>query len=107
MRRILIEEARKRQSMKRGGGYQRVSQAVAEAQSYQSDDQHLQLKEALEELRRRDPRAYSVVEARFLLGHGIAKTAELLGVSTRTVRADWTATKHWLRQVLQGGSVVR
>jgi RNA polymerase sigma factor (TIGR02999 family) len=100
MRRILIDQARKRQYVKHGGEAQRVELEAASREtalmSQPRAAELLALDEALAELARLDPRKGQVVELRYFGGLSIEEVAEVLAVSPMTVRRDWRAAKAWL-----------
>lgn len=97
MRRILVDHARKRQSLKRGGGA--VSLVFDEAIGSPTQDQDLvALDEALNDFASLDPRAAKIVELRQFGGLSIDETADVLEVSPATVKREWTAAKAWLRR---------
>jgi len=100
MRRILIDHARGRQRAKRGGGMHRLSFSEDLGIAAASVQDYSLLSETLERLQARDPRQAEIVELRFLGGMKIDEIAEHLGVSKRTVEADWTMAKAWLRREL-------
>ena len=101
MRQILIQRARARSADKRGGGWRRVEIDAQPADSAGGDPHDiLSLHEALEELARLDARHARVVELRFFGGLTSEETAEVLGVSVRTVESDWRAARAWLRGAL-------
>ena len=103
MRRILVDEARKRHSVKRGGDLKRITFSAegtpAEAQLVDV----LALEEALTRLGALDERANRVVELRFFAGLRVEETAHVLGVSARTVEADWRMARAWLSRQLTKG----
>jgi RNA polymerase sigma-70 factor, ECF subfamily len=102
MRRILVEYAR-RHNLKRGGGVQRVP--LEEAAVIGSEDTDLvELDRAMNALARIDPRKVQVVEMRFFGGLSVEETAEVLKISTVTVKRDWRTAKAWLYRELTGGS---
>ena len=100
MRRVLVDHARGRLRQKRGGGRARVQLTDDVALSTQRDEDVLAVDEALEKLARVDARQASIVELRFFAGLDVAEVAQALGLSKRTVEADWTAAKAWLRREL-------
>jgi RNA polymerase sigma factor (TIGR02999 family) len=101
MHHVLIDHARRRRYAKRGGEPQQVSLEHAELMSPQRAAELVTLDEALEELAQLDPRKSQVVELRYFGGFSLEETAEVLGVSTMTVRRDWRAAKAWLyKQVM-------
>jgi RNA polymerase sigma factor (TIGR02999 family) len=101
MRRILVDYARRYASDKRGGAPMRVSLTDATIVAEQRADLLLALDEALIDLAKMDERLSRVVECRFFGGLTEEETAEVLGVTARTVRRDWTKAKGWLHRVLQ------
>ena len=111
MRRILIERARARGRVKRGGDEggrppQRISFAdlpVADLAHDYDPSELRALEQAIEGLGRNDPRAAEVVRLRFYGGLSNDETAETLGVAVRTVKRDWTFAKAWLLDRLSGG----
>ena len=102
MRRVLVDHARARAYQKRGGGAQRVT--LDEALSVSSDPTPdvVALDRALEALAAIDVRKSRIVELRFFGGLSIEETAEVLHVSTDTVKRDWRLAKLWLLRELQG-----
>src|SRR5207244_1730375 len=101
MRRILIEHARRRSRLKRGGDRQRVSLNVVDVSLPEDCDQLLALEEALRRLEEKDPRAGEVVRLRFFAGQTIDQTAEAMGLSPRTVKREWEFARAWLSQQLR------
>lgn len=101
MRRILVDYARQYRAQKRGGAPIRVSLTDAMLVAEQRADTLLALDEALKQLAVLDERLSRVVECRFFGGLTESETAEVLGLSVRTVRRDWTKAKGWLHQALQ------
>jgi RNA polymerase sigma factor (TIGR02999 family) len=100
IRRILIDHARLRQAAKRGGG-QRLTLGWADDQANAHDDVDLiELEDALERLAQRSARQAKVVELRFFAGLEVKETAEVLGVSPRTVKGDWRVARAWLAREL-------
>lgn len=101
MRQVLIDLARRRTSVKRGGpdGVYFVLPDFINPISGQAD--LLALEDALQELERVDSRQAALVESRFFGGLDVAETAELLGVSEATVNREWRAAKAWLKHRLR------
>jgi RNA polymerase sigma factor (TIGR02999 family) len=101
MRRILVEYARARNAVKRGGGQQRVT---LEDNTIGLDAQSVDL-EALDQALRRlaeiDPRLVRIVEFRFFAGLTVEETAEVMAISTGTVKREWATARAWLRRELQ------
>jgi RNA polymerase sigma factor (TIGR02999 family) len=102
MRRILVDHAR-RHNLKRGGDVQHVSLDEAAAVGGEGTDLVV-LDDAMNALARIDPRKVQVVEMRFFGGLSVEETAEVLKVSTVTVKREWRAAKAWLYRELAGGS---
>lgn len=101
MRRILVDSARQRQSMKRGGGWKRESlhEEVLMAPVAQVDI--LALDEALNRLETVDRRAAELVKLRYFAGLSLADAAQVLGVSPRTADDIWAYARAWLYRELQ------
>ncbi len=107
MRRLLIDHARRRGSVKRGLGWQRVTLGRAGdplMPEAMGPEELLGLDAALERLARLDERQARIVTLRFFGGLTTAETAEAVGVSTRTVEADWRHARAWLRVELSGSA---
>ena len=102
MRRILVDHARARGRVKRGGKAIRLQLDEHLALSPGRDEDVLAVDEALHKLAELDPRQACVVEMRFFGGLGVAEVATVLGVSKRTVEGEWTAARAWLRRELGG-----
>jgi RNA polymerase sigma factor (TIGR02999 family) len=104
MRQILVDRARRRAAEIHGGGKVRVTMP-GEVPEPESSIDILALEDALNRLARERPRHAEVVLHRFYLGLTVAQTAEVLGVSSRTVNTDWNFAKAWLRrQMSEDGS---
>ena len=90
MRRILIEEARRKQSLKRGGNMLRLEldEQVAAAESTEQTDL-LALDEALTKLSAADPASAELVKLRFFAGLSVDEAAQVMGVSPRTAKRNW------------------
>ncbi|OHB81947.1 MAG: RNA polymerase subunit sigma-70 [Planctomycetes bacterium RBG_16_64_10] len=102
MRRILVDHARRKARAKHGGRRRRIALDEHLVVSPQRDEDLLALDEALSKLARVDPRQAQIVELRFFGGLSVQEVAEVLGVSKRTIEADWTAVRAWLRRELSG-----
>jgi RNA polymerase sigma factor (TIGR02999 family) len=100
MRRILVDFARSRHNLKRGGNVQRVSLNEALLVSHESSTDLVALDDALKALAALDARQSQVVELRFFGGLSVEETAEVLQVSEGTVRRDWSLAKAWLHREL-------
>ncbi len=96
MRRILVDHARAKLAQKRGGSQQEISLDVAIAFSPAQSEQFLELNEALERLSQLDPRQGRIVELKFFGGLTDEEVAEVLAISARTVKRDWSVARAWL-----------
>jgi RNA polymerase sigma factor (TIGR02999 family) len=104
MRQLLVEAARRRNAVKRGGGEEFAVVTFDESQGATAAScgkDLLALDTALEELGRMHPRQAMMVESRFFGGLDLTETAALLEVSESTVLRDWRAAKAWLAHELQ------
>jgi len=101
MRHILVDFARKKRFLKRGGGALRVSISEAAGASGDPEVDLLALNEALTDLAAFDPRKSQVVELKFFGGLSVAETAVVLKVSEETVLRDWKLAKAWLLKELR------
>jgi len=101
MRRILIEHARRRLRLKRGGNQQHVDLDHVELISAIPDDKLLLVHEALEQLEREDARKARVVLMKFFGGMTNLEIAHVLGVTERTVDRQWAYAKAWLFQKIR------
>lgn len=96
MRRILVDHARGHLRDKRGGGEQAVPIDEALVFAPEQSLELMKLDEALERLTKLDPRQGKIVELRFFGGLTVEQTAELMGISPKTVKRDWSVAKAWL-----------
>lgn len=101
MRQILVEHARKRDALKRGGGNKIYLSDVAEPEARNRDVNLLALDDALTRLETLDPKLGRIVELRFFAGLSVEETAEVLDVSPRTVKRDWSAARVWLHREIR------
>jgi RNA polymerase sigma factor (TIGR02999 family) len=99
MRRILVEYARARKRVKRGGGAEHLSLDEARsALSVEEADEVLALNDALEGLTKINDRGSRIVEMRYFGGLSVEETAEALGLSVRTVHRAWVSARAWLQK---------
>ena len=96
MRRILVDHARARLAIRRGGGVVPEPLSEASTPAIDSPEQLLAINDALQRLRDMDPRQEEIVEMRFFGGMTVEETAHVLGVSARTVEREWTVARAWL-----------
>jgi len=102
MRRVLVDHARSRGYLKRGGGARRVTldEGIVRAEEPALD--MVALDRAMDALAAADARKCRVVELRYFGGLSVEETAEALGVSSDTVKRDWRLAKLWLLRELEG-----
>ena len=98
MRRILIENARRKSRLKRGGDQVRVDSDQIELASTTPDEKILLINDALEQLQVQDPEKAQVVVLKFFGGRTNREVAETLAVTERTVERHWAYAKAWLFQ---------
>lgn len=107
MRRILVDHARQRLALKRGGSKLRLPLDQADVVSVEPEVDFVALDEVLTRLAKIDEQQSRVVELRFFSGLSVEETATVLGVSERTVKRDWQVAKAWLRRELNKGKTKR
>jgi RNA polymerase sigma factor (TIGR02999 family) len=100
MRRILVENARRKQQPARGGGRQRVSIDMGQISADAATDDLVALDESLRRLEEHDPVAARLVNLRFFAGLTMPQAAEALGISLRTAERNWTYARSWLHRDL-------
>ncbi len=96
MRRILIDHARGHMRDKRGGGAIPVPLDEALVFAPEQSSELVKLDASLERLAKHDPRQSRIVELRFFGGLTVEQTADMLGISAKTVKRDWSMAKAWL-----------
>ncbi len=101
MRRILVDIARKKNSLKRGGNPVQVTLGEHLAASSETAEEMIALDSALERLAKFSERQARIVELRYFAGLTDEQIAEALGISSRTVRRDWTVARAWLYRELR------
>jgi RNA polymerase sigma factor (TIGR02999 family) len=104
MRRILVENARRKKTEKHGGGWQRQELLDAELAVDSTSDDLFAVDEALSRLAVAHPRAARLVHLRFFLGQTLEEAAALLGLQVRTAYRDWAYARAWLRRELDRGT---
>src|SRR4051812_42041681 len=100
MRRILVSHARSRRAAKRGGGETRITLVDEVAAAPERDVSLLAVDDALTKLDSIDPDKSRMVELRFFSGLSVEETAEVMGVSPRTINRQWETAKAWLYREL-------
>ena len=108
MRRILVDNARRKKSLRAGGGHQRVDIDQARLWALTLSDESpaedlLALDEALERLSKTDPRNAELVKLRYFAGLSLDQVAKIEGVSRRTATRWWTYARAWLHREITGG----
>jgi RNA polymerase sigma factor (TIGR02999 family) len=97
MRRILIENARRRQAVRHGGGLEKVTLDHAELEPAEMPDgELLLLNEALDNLARHEPRQAALIKHCYFIGVTWQEAAEMAGISLRTAERDWAYARAWL-----------
>jgi RNA polymerase sigma factor (TIGR02999 family) len=104
MRRILLMHARRIHAAKRGGSNARISLDEAVVFTREHSSELIFLDELLTRLAALDPQQARVVEFRFFGGLSVEETAELIGISTATVKRDWAMAKAWLAREMASSS---
>ena len=102
MRRVLVDRARRRRALKRGGGLRPLPLDESRAPRAEGDVDLVALDEALKGLEAVDARQSRVVELRFFGGLSIEEAATVLGISTATVKREWAVAKAWLHHEMKG-----
>jgi RNA polymerase sigma factor (TIGR02999 family) len=102
MRRILIETARRKSRLKRGGGQLRLDIEGLDLAAATPDDRILLIDDALEQLKAEDPERARIVMLKFFGGLTNQEVAEILNVTERTVERQWAYAKAWLFQAIKG-----
>jgi RNA polymerase sigma factor (TIGR02999 family) len=104
MRRILVENARRRDRLKHGGGREREDLEPTNLVAPEVPENLLALDEALDRLTQEDPASAELVKLRYFAGLTVPQAAELLGVSPRQADFLWSFARAWLRREIEGGS---
>jgi RNA polymerase sigma factor (TIGR02999 family) len=97
MRRILIDRARRKRSLKAGGDRQRQELSDIAAPTAEPEFDLLALDEALQKLEKQDERRAKLVKLRFFARLTIEQAAQVLGIATSTAQNDWAYARYWLR----------
>jgi len=106
MRRILVENARRKMRLRHGGQCERVDYEVIELPIAADDEKCLAVHEALDRLTQVDPRKADVVKMRMFIGLEVQEIATALHTSEKTVQRDWTFAKAWLSRELRKGAEI-
>jgi len=103
MRRILVEHARRKHSLKRGGGIERMELNESALVLSVPPDELLAVHEALDKLAAEDPAAAELVKLRYFVGMTMEETASALGMPKRTAEDLWTYARVWLHREIRAG----
>lgn len=98
MRRILVEDARRKLTLKQGGDVQRQHVELSQIESRRPPEEVVALSDALELLAETDSQKADLVKLRYFVGLTVAEAAEVLGISPSSVDRQWSYTRAWLHQ---------
>jgi RNA polymerase sigma factor (TIGR02999 family) len=101
MRRILVENARRKARKKHGGDAQRVELDKSDLATTLPDERLLAIDEALDQLAKEDPQAAELIKLRFFAGFSITEAAEILGMSRSSAYAQWAYARAWLQSKVE------
>lgn len=107
MRQILIDRARRKKSLKRGGGMQPLNLDQVDVATRADDETLLLMNEALEKLAREDSQAAQLIELRFFIGLSNEEAAQALGMSPRSAKRCWSFARAWLYREISGRAASR
>jgi len=96
MRRILIDNARRKHALRHGGGQERINLETAEIAAPGSDEELLEVHEALDRFAQIDPTKAELVKLRYFVGLTIPEAAQVLGISEPTAKRWWAYARAWL-----------
>lgn len=102
MRKVLVDYARAHKAEQRGGGLQKVELQEGVAITPEKLDEVERLDDALKLLEQHDTRQAKIVELRYFGGLSVDQTASVLGISSRSVKRDWSLARLWLFRQLEG-----
>jgi len=101
MRRILVENARKKGAVRHGGGQQRVDLTGLDLSSYEDSDHVIAVNDALEKFTSIDPLKAELVKLRYFIGLSMPETSDLLKISERTAHRWWNYARAWFQEELK------
>ena len=101
MRRILVDNARRKRAKRHGGGQQRVDVSEAFLAIVENDESLLVVNEALEKFAELDPKKAELVKLRYFVGMTTVEAATALGISERTAKRYWTFARAWLHEEIE------
>jgi RNA polymerase sigma factor (TIGR02999 family) len=102
MRRILIENARRKRALRHGGGQQRLDVQEVEIAAAVKDDELLAIHEVLDKFAGQNLQKAELVKLRYFVGLTIEETAEVMGISVPTAKRWWNYSRAWLRTEMEG-----
>lgn len=102
MRRLLVENARRKNALQRGGDRQRVDLSQVEPETPRLSEDILALNDALEKLETHDPKKADLIKLRYFSGMTMEEAAEVLGISPATAHRHWNYARAWLHQEISG-----
>lgn len=101
MRRILVDNARRKRTQRHGGGQQRVEMPDIASAVDENDDKVLAVNEALDKFAMVDPQKAELVKLRYFVGMTIEEAGQVLGISERTAKRYWTFARAWLHEEIK------
>src|SRR5262245_24906755 len=101
MRRILVDNARRKRADRHGGGHQRTDLPEIACPEAQNDDQLLAVNEALEKFATQDKQKTELVKLRYFVGMTIEEAADVLGISSGTAKRHWAYARAWLAEEIR------
>ena len=102
MRRLLVENARRKNALQRGGDRERLDLSLAEPEAPRLSEDVLALSEALEKLEKQDRNKADLVKLRYFAGMTMEQAAEAVGISPATAHRHWNYARAWLHQEISG-----
>jgi RNA polymerase sigma factor (TIGR02999 family) len=106
MRRVLIQQARRKKAEKRGGDGRRVDADLEQFAPLPPDERLLEIEEALQRLEKIDARKAGLVKLRYFVGLSVQEAADALGISKATAEREWTYVRSWLQCELKAADSV-
>jgi RNA polymerase sigma factor (TIGR02999 family) len=103
MRRILIENARRKQALRHGGGQQRLDIQEVDVAAARHEDELLAVNDALEKFAAQNPQKAELVKLRYFAGLTIPQAADVLNISEPTAKRHWAYARAWLLREIQRG----
>lgn len=101
MRRILVDNARRKKAHRHGGGQHRTEMPELASGVIESDDSLLLVNEALDKFAELDPQKAELVKLRYFVGMTLEQAAEALGISERTAKRHWAFARAWLHEEIK------